>query len=216
MIQVTIESADVTGFPCDALLLKYAQAFYGADAVVAAALGRAWQGGLEISPRPGKHVLLASRGAVAAGHVLFVGVVPLLNFSYSEIRAFAAHSLTVISEELPHARHVAMTIHGVSYGLDEREAFLAQLGGYLDAGRGRLSVERVSIVERDPRRADRLKAILGEAWGPAGVASSRRAPRGRRSESRRAPNRLPSRTCSSPCPSARSWRTFTSSASRAR
>ena len=36
MIQLTIESGDVTTFECDALVLKYAQAFYGADATVAA------------------------------------------------------------------------------------------------------------------------------------------------------------------------------------
>jgi hypothetical protein len=164
MIQVTIESNDITCFPCDALLLKYAQAFHGADAIVAAALIQRGHGEVEINPKPGVHVLLVSRGAVAADHVLFVGVVPLFAFEYSEIRAFATRALTSISDELPDARHVAMTIHGVNYGLDEREAFLAQLGGIMDADKNGVSVECVSIVEQNLGRADRLKSILRETW----------------------------------------------------
>lgn len=57
-----------------------------------------------------------------------------------------------------------MTIHGVNTGLDEREAFLAQLGGIMDAEKKGVSVERVSIVERQGGRAARLKAILRETW----------------------------------------------------
>jgi hypothetical protein len=164
MIQVTIESTDIACFPCDALLLKYAQAFYGANAMVAAALIEARQGKIEISPRPGAHVLLPSEGAVAAGHVVFVGVVRLGHFEYSEIREFTTRALTIVSAELPDARHVAMTVHGVNYGLDERESFLSQLGGIMDADRHGVSVQRASIVERHVGRVARLKSILQEIW----------------------------------------------------
>ena len=164
MIQITIESTDVSGFSCDALVLKYAQAFHGADAIVAATLRQARHGKLEISPKPSDHVLIPSEGAVAADNVLFVGVVQLTDFEYSEIRAFATRALAILSEEFPEARHVAMTIHGVNRGLDEREAFLARLGGIMDAEKKGVSVERVSIVERQVGRAARLKAILRETW----------------------------------------------------
>ena len=56
-----------------------------------------------------------------------------------------------------------MTIHGVGFGLDEREAFLAQLGGIQDTT-GELSVERISIVETDPEVAWRLEAILAGSY----------------------------------------------------
>jgi len=163
MIQLTIESTDVTDFACDVLVLKYAQKFFGADTVVASAL-MARHGQIEISPTPGDHILVPSEGAIAAHNVLFVGVVPLSQFDYSEIRAFATCALTILSEESPEARHVGMTIHGVNYGWDEREAFLAQLGGIMDADKKGVSVERVSIIERGAGRAARLKAILKETW----------------------------------------------------
>jgi hypothetical protein len=145
-------------------VLKYAQAFYGADATVAAALTQARHGQIEISPEPGDHILIPSEGAIAADNVLFVGVVPLIYFEYSDIRAFATRALTILSRESPDTRHVAMTIHGVQSGLDEREAFLAQLGGIMDAENKGVSVERVSIIEIRAARAVRLKAILKETW----------------------------------------------------
>src|SRR5262249_7007082 len=147
MIQITIECTDVTDFACDVLVLKYAQKFFGADTVVATAL-KVRHGQIEISPMPGDHIFIPSEAAIAAHNVLFVGVVSLSRFDYSEIRAFATRALTILSEESPEARHVGMTIHGVNYGLDEREAFLAQLGGIMDADKKGVSVERVSIIER--------------------------------------------------------------------
>ena len=164
MIQLMIESADVTAFECDALVLKYAQGFHGADATVAAALTQSQGSRIQIDPAPGGHVLVPSRRAIAANKILFVGVVPLFRFEYPEIRSFVTQALTILSEEAPNTRHVAMTIHGVNTGLDEREAFLAQLGGIMDADKKGVSVERVSIVERQEGRVSRLKAILRETW----------------------------------------------------
>jgi hypothetical protein len=166
MIQVTVEPTDVADFGCDTLVLKYAQAFYGADAIVAATLVKARHGEIKISPAPGDHIIIPSEGAIAAENVLFLGVVPLIDFEYSEIRAFATQALTILAEHSPDTRHIAMTIHGVTYGLDEREAFLAQLGGIMDADKKGVSVKLVSIVERQTGRAARLKAILKETWPP--------------------------------------------------
>ena len=164
MIQLTIESGDVTTFECDALVLKYAQAFYGADATVAAALTRGRGRQAKINPGPNDHVIIPSKGVIAANKVLFVGVVPLFRFEYSEIRAFVVRALTILAGETARIRHVAMTIHGVNTGLDEREAFLAQLGGIMDAEQKGVLVERVSIVEKQAGRASRLTSILSEIW----------------------------------------------------
>jgi len=164
MIEIKVETTDIADFACDVLVLKYAQGFHGADAIVATTLTQARKGEIQVSPIPGDHVLISSQGAVTAKHVLFVGVVPLSDFEYSEIRAFSTQGLSILSKELPDARHVAMTIHGVNYGLDEREAFMAQLGGIMDAEKKGLSVERLSIVERNAGRATRLKAVLRKAW----------------------------------------------------
>ena len=179
MIQVTIESTDIADFTCDALALKYAQAFHGLDRIVAATLMDARHGDLKISPKPGNYVLIPSEGKVAAHQILFVGVVSLNEFEYSEIRAFATRALTILWKEVPDARHVAMTIHGVNYGLDEREAFLAQLGGIMDAEKKGVLVNRVSIVERDARRASRLKTILKEKWPQSRTAVANAKPQRR-------------------------------------
>jgi hypothetical protein len=57
-------------------------------------------------------------------------------------------------------------MHGVGYGLDEKESFLAQIGGLFDAFKGsRLPahLKRITIVEKDRDRALRLKRILKES-----------------------------------------------------
>jgi hypothetical protein len=79
--------------------------------------------------------------------------------------------MEILFEELPGTRHVAMTIHGVGYGLDEVESLLSQLGGLLDAfrvGHIPLTLECITIVERNQRRANRLQQIIEE-----GVSSYR-------------------------------------------
>lgn len=164
MLEIAIQTADVCEVQCDVLILKYAQAYYGADGVVATALIKGRRKEIRIEPEPDEHVRIATRGAIAAPQVLFVGVVPLIAFDYSAIRSFTTRALRIVSEELPDARHIAMTMHGVGCGLDEREAFLAQLGGIMDLSSQGINPHRISIVERNVGRAARLKAILFDAW----------------------------------------------------
>jgi hypothetical protein len=175
---IRVEPGDICDFPADVVVLKHAQSFYGADAVVAALLTQGSRRDLEISPAPGAFALVPTHGLIASGHALFVGVVPLGQFDYPEIRAFTSHALQIVHDELPAARHVAMTVHGVSYGLDEREAFLAQVAGLLDAGPDAPSVRRITVVERQQARARRLSAILEEALPPSRAVVARTPPRG--------------------------------------
>lgn len=175
--RIFIECSDVTDFACDVLVLKYAQAVYGADRQVATLLTSV-RNPPEISPLPGQHILLPSRGKVAASFALFVGVIDLYKFDYQQIRKFASDSLQILAEETPDARHIAMTIHGVGYGLDEREAFSAQLAGLFDAFREKVepsSLERITIVERDEGRATRLRKIIQE-YLPAKSAATTASP----------------------------------------
>jgi hypothetical protein len=56
-----------------------------------------------------------------------------------------------------------MTMHGVGYGLDEREAFSAQVAGlmeYLGSPDTAWRPEQIVIVERDAQRARRMTAFL--------------------------------------------------------
>lgn len=171
--QIYIEDADIIEFPCDALVLKYAQGFHGADKLVASRLKR-----LDISPSPGKYVWLPSKSGIAAKRILFVGVPELYHFGYIQIRELAISSLKILAEEMPDAKHIAMTMHGVGYGLDERESFLAQIAGLLEAFRKKLvpdALERVTIVESDKKRASRLRTILEEYLPPKSLAVNAQA-----------------------------------------
>src|SRR5437660_9063998 len=105
---IYINTSEVLGFPSDVLVLKYAQAFYGADYTAAQRLRGRSHNYPDISPLPGKHLLLPSEGRLAARSVLFVGVPELNEFDYPEIREFAVRSMAVLAKELPDAQHVSM------------------------------------------------------------------------------------------------------------
>lgn len=156
-LDITVVCADIVSYPADVAILKYAQALLGADLAMAQAMKS------KPDPAPGEHVWLANRRNVAAGQVLFVGVPPLHRFNYPDIRDFAGRALAIVGREAPSTRQIAMTMHGVTYGLDEREAFLAQLAGLLDAQKnGQLPpfLEQITIVEKNPSRAARLQQFL--------------------------------------------------------
>lgn len=174
MPQIEVEVGDISKFPCDVLVLKYAQAFHGADRIVANMLSQGTEAENTIHPNPGGQALIPSLGSVAAQYVVFLGVVPLAQFDYSEIRAFSARALAVVEDKLPAASHLAMTIHGANYGLDERESFLAQLGGIMDAEKADTSIQRVTIVEQDVQRATRLAKVLSEYWPHSKTSTERR------------------------------------------
>lgn len=163
---ISVKEANVLDVPADVLVLKYAQGFHGVDRIVASRLQDASLNHADTTLVPGGHVVLPSSGNLAAPAVMFVGVSTLYEFGYPEIRSFAAEAMKILADELPEAESVSMTIHGVGYGLDEREAFLAQVGGLLDAFRNRAMpkyLERVVIVEHDGKRAQRLLKILHES-----------------------------------------------------
>lgn len=162
-VAIEIEEGDVTAIPADSLVLKYAQALHGADQEVADQLEREGVRVRADLPRRGQTKLIRTLGAISAETVLFVGVQELFRFRYSEIREFARQVLEFLAEDLPEARSVLITVHGVQYGLDEFEAFEAQVAGFVDAiseFRFPLNLERITIGERDPARVVRLKRIL--------------------------------------------------------
>ena len=158
-------NADIRHVDCDVIVLKYAQRYYGADAAVKRALEPTIPKSA-FQPSPGAFSIIASAGRVKAPNAIFVGTVPLREFDYAVIREFASRSLAIIGRELPHATRVAMTVHGVGFGLDERECFLAQLAGLddaLHADAAPVDLRLLMFVEAEPPRAQRLKHLLKES-----------------------------------------------------
>jgi hypothetical protein len=176
-VNIGVVCDDAITCGADVLAVKYAQGFYGVDAAVALALGIDRDAKM---PSPGSHVLLPGNELVGASYVLFVGVEPLRQFGYHEIRQFARTALRVVSQRVPKAQTVAMTLHGPGFGLDETECFLAEVGGMMDALTATdksPNLRSVLVVEHDGRRARRLDALLvrhlpTRRLDTAGVSSS--------------------------------------------
>jgi hypothetical protein len=178
---VSVQHGDVVDAVCDVLVLKHAQGFYGADGVVANRLAVTQPGLMGLSLPPDKYKLLPTEGTISAEHALFLGVVQLYRFDYGQIRSFARYALKILQKEQPHVGTIAMTMHGIGYGLDEQEAFLAQLAGIQDAcqaGAVPASLKKIIFVERNKGRATRLKEILKEQFAAppinAGTASEQK------------------------------------------
>lgn len=160
-VTVSVEREDAFAIKADVLALKYAQATYGVDAAAAELYARA---GRPVQfPLPWAFHLERSPEGVVPERVLFVGVPSLREFGYREIRAFARKVMAALAGEAPSTRHLAVTVHGPGYGLDEQEAFEAEIAGLVDAFQANdvpESLERVTVVERNPGRATRLAGFL--------------------------------------------------------
>lgn len=153
-------------FDADVLVLKHAQAFHGADAIVMTRLVA--QAGVdvdELQPAEGAHAVVDAKGAIAARRVLSLGVPRLWRMGYAGVVSFGARALPAIRDEGGSCRHVAMTIHGPGFGLDEVEAALSLVAGLSSAitqGQVPPDLERVTIVEHNRRRAKSLSKALAK------------------------------------------------------
>jgi hypothetical protein len=163
--RIHVVEGNIAELPVDVVALKYAQAYYGADRLVASLLAEAGEDPTHLRPRAGGYRLLSSRGVVSAEKVLFVGVPLLVDFGYREIREFARRVLTALAVEAPGTRSIAATLHGPGYGFDEIEAFESEVAGFLDALRSGdfpSGLDEITIAERNPGRCRRLKKVLNE------------------------------------------------------
>jgi len=148
----------------DVVFLKFAKSLHGADKVIY----RRLQGGeADLSCMPpeeiGDYCLIESQSSISASYALFVGTTNVFKFNYRDLREFAARGLDVLAQELPSAKHIIMTVHGFNSGLDETEALLAQLAGLVDgiqAWKVPRDLEKITIVEFDPERVDRIRTTI--------------------------------------------------------
>jgi hypothetical protein len=178
-VKIEIVEGDVLEFAADVLALKYAQHYYGSDAAVSERLvkkEKATEHALQ--PQPGKWVWVEPGKALPSKRVLFVGVPPLIKFGYTEIAEWATQALAICGRDYPDAEHIAITLHGPGFGLDEIEAFHAEIRGVADAiqaGDAPAELRRVSIVERKPARVERLQAALSKIIAESGDGGSQSA-----------------------------------------
>lgn len=173
-IRFEIVQGDVRDFASDVLILKFAKRFYGADEAVAS---RMLQHGIEIDTHPvretGSHMLISSQAAIAPKQLLFMGVKRLSYLGYRDVRTFTEYALHILADEAPDVKHIALTIHGPGFGLDEGEVLLAQLGGIVDALQSwnvPAGLERISFVEIVNQRVRRLRNVVTPFFEEVGYA----------------------------------------------
>jgi TIR domain len=164
-LEFALVMGDITVHEADVAVFKYAQSFHGADSYVANHLFAAGLDRTRLRPQAGEFDIASTRGALAAKQVLYVGVSSLSSFGYPQIRSFTSLAMRILAEQLPDASHVAMTLHGPNFGLDEIEAVLSMLAGCVEgfADYRPRNLRRISIVEQDQRRLERLVRDLPDA-----------------------------------------------------
>jgi hypothetical protein len=165
LMDIRVVPGDPLELAADVLVLKYAQESYGVDELVMDRLEAVELLNRNILPNPDGSKLIETKGHLAAKFVLFVGVVALRAFGYEAIREFSKRALLSLAMTLPSASHVSFTLHGAGYGLDESEAFRAELAGILDAveaGDYPPELKLITVVERNSGRARRLRTLLDD------------------------------------------------------
>jgi hypothetical protein len=173
-VLVDMQEGNVLSFRADVLALKYAQDLYGADRAVYEYLTAARRKSISL-PDIGEIALIDTDGLLDSRQVLFVGVEPLFRFDYQRIREFGRSVMVYLAAKTPQVKHVALTIHGPGYGLDEIESFESELGGISDAiltGDYPADLARISFVERNSGRVRRLQDSLANIF-PDGILNGR-------------------------------------------
>ena len=163
VIHNTIEAVEA-----DALLLKDSPGAGGATGVMLKMLRKANVATPDDNlSEVGDYHLIPTEQAIKSNNILLVRTEWVGGFGYRQVRQFANRGLSTLGKELPDAKHVIMTIHGVNtrLNLDEGESMLAQLAGLVDVlqdSQAPRALEKISIVEFHEERVRRLKDTLQE------------------------------------------------------
>jgi hypothetical protein len=164
-IEFTIEEADVTTFDADVLGLKYAQEFFGVDWLVAGLLGKVGVPMENLAPQIDDYRFVETLGCIKSRHALFVGTPQEWKFLYKDIWELSSNTLRILAQIAPFTQHLAMTIHGVGFGLDEVEAVLSQFTGFSDAiqeGSFPSALTHITIVDINKQTVKRLRTAIAE------------------------------------------------------
>lgn len=162
-MKFAVQHGDVTEVPSDVLLLKYAQAHYGADECVAHLLVEAgicgWH---DLRPSPDEYVVIDAQGVLPSRCLLMIGTPPLEGFGYEEMEHFARRANQILQDQFGSVRTVTTTVHGVGYGLDGGEALQRLIAGFTREGKGQTNrvVDQVIFLSTNERDVRMLSSTL--------------------------------------------------------
>jgi hypothetical protein len=176
-VQFEILYSDALKFPCDAIILKTASGSSGLENQVANALVKAGKSfRLSELSKPGDYQLIRSEDLLTAKHCLFIRTVSVYEFSYRHVRELFSSALEILGKDAPDVEHIAMTVQGVNTALrlDEGESLMAQIAGLVDAikaGKAPKNLKRISIIDRNKSRIERLQAAVSPYFEEVDYAS---------------------------------------------
>jgi hypothetical protein len=159
-LKFAIENGDILSYPADVVAFKHAAGFYGADLSAVRMLAESSTNVALMALEPGQHHIVDSIKILGASKALFIGTPGLNEIGYDEIEVFTKQVLEILATSLPRARHLAMTIHGPGFGLDELGAAFAQFAGLYSSfisSSAPSGLDRISIVDINADRVERLR-----------------------------------------------------------
>ncbi len=164
-VTLRIIEQNIAEVDADVIALKYAKGLHGADRVIAGLLTMAKivTDPDQVDPDVNEYVTFDTPPFMPADKVLFVGTTYLSAIGYQGIRDWAARVLSALEEAAPDTEHIAMTIHGPGFGLDETEAFRQQIEGVFDAMNADTlppALKHITVCEFDKRRVGRLQDVV--------------------------------------------------------
>ncbi len=164
-IHFSIQQGDVTQIEADVLALKYAEGLFGASQTVAKALGETEKTMKAMLPSVGSAHLIPSKERIKANRVLFLSVISLATFDYIDIHQFGYDVLKNLKTLAPDTRNLVLTIHGIGFGLNPANSLRSELGGCIEAikaGEFPQSLEKITIIDRNPHFVNQLKMALSK------------------------------------------------------
>lgn len=175
-IPIAVINDDALRIQADVLVLKFAQDLFGVDNAVTDRLSKLHRNLTSSLPEYGKFLQVETFGTLGAKEILYVGVEPLYDFRYQNIREFAYRALAHLGKSSPNVESVCFTIHGGGYGLDEIESFESEIAGIVDAvskGTFPRNLKKIMIVELRKNLAEQLSRSLKELFPQGAVKISR-------------------------------------------
>lgn len=171
----TIGFGDILTYPADVAGFKYAGGFHGVDKTVSEKLEEKGVKSETFAPKEtGEYRSVDTQGAIAAEKVMYVATPKMRYLGYKQLRMFAQRMIESLSESAPDTKHLAMTAHGAGFSLDEQEAMLSVFAGLRDAmqgGKMPKSLEKISIVEINTKRVNRLRTAIDRVMKKADYAT---------------------------------------------
>lgn len=163
-IKVSVSHNEALNVAADVLILKFSKSSYGLEKVVEREYIRMGKPVSDKLPTSvGNHFFTESNNITKTKHIIFIGIEPLEDFGYTEIRQYGKNALAALAKEAPSTKSILMTIQGPRLGLDEIEAFRCQIAGILDGIHAKQYpsfLSEIIFVERSAPTASVLEQVV--------------------------------------------------------